>query len=238
MEVARVVRRSQLREIERDHARGVRAVDEGVHPSSVELAHEAFDGEKDSGRARNVIEQREACLRRNAGEDGIDDLFGVFEWKREASDGDLGSAALRVKVEGVPARIVRLVGGQERIARSEFERSQDGIHSGCRVGHERYSRFIGPKERSERLARRIEERLELTHEEADGLALDLIADAPLRLKHDAKTRTERSVIQKGDRRIKAERARKLTRHGIEANLVHRRGAPCGRSRCVHQAKLT
>ena len=93
--VRRVVGRAEAGEVERDHAQGVRPVDQRVDPARLELADEPLDREDEAGRARDVVEEREASARRHGGENRLDDLVVAPDRERDGRDDDPRAVTVR-----------------------------------------------------------------------------------------------------------------------------------------------
>ncbi len=231
--VRRVIGRAEAREVERDHPEGVRAVHQRVHAARRKLGDETLDREDERRRARDVIQDREARVRRNARENaGNDFLFGT-QRKRNFRHDDSRAGAGRHVVESLLARGVRVVRREEFVAGGERERADDRVHARRRVRDEREVVAVRPDERRQSRARAGDEVRQRADVEIHGLLLELEPQLRLFREDRLRARPERAVVQVGDGRVEKPEIgpgalRGDTRLGHETTLTLHDGpaSPC------------
>ena len=92
-------RGAERAEVDRDHARCVRGVDEGVDTQPVELTHDRLDRKDDAARAGDVADQGDTRPRRDCSEVRLDDLLGVSDREGNVNADDARPRALRDGIE-------------------------------------------------------------------------------------------------------------------------------------------
>ena len=115
VQIGREVRRSDGPQVQRNHSRRVRAVDQRVHAARVQLCDDPLNGENDPGLTGDVVDEQQPGLRR----DGADNPIKYDIWrangKGNVDDFHLGAASPSDVVERVPAGVVLMVGDQQLV---------------------------------------------------------------------------------------------------------------------------
>lgn len=101
MAIARVIRRTQRVQIERQHARHMRAIHQHIHAKTLQTLHNLLHRQHEACRTGHVIDHRQFGARRDFGEDRIDDLLRILQGKRQLSYHDVGFVLLRDIVQRV-----------------------------------------------------------------------------------------------------------------------------------------
>jgi hypothetical protein len=127
---------AEARELERDLARPVGAVDDGEHVRLARPAAELLDRKEDRGRRRDVARDEHARPWRGGGPD----LVGVDA----RSADDVGAAPLGDVGEEELDRAVLVLRGEDLVALPEAQRADDGVHPRGRVQDEGESSACAP----------------------------------------------------------------------------------------------
>ena len=196
--VRRPVRGGEPAEVDVHHARRMRRVDQGVDASAVELADDGVDGEHERGRRRHVADEREARLRRDGLEVGLDGVAGLLDRERDADEAEDRAVALGRRAEGVDRGVVLVVAGEQLVAGLEPAGREDGRDAHRRVRDEREALGIGAQEPGDLVADLVEARHQLAVEEPDGLGLHAFAPDLLGLEDGRRGRAERPVVEERD----------------------------------------
>ena len=223
VQVAGVVRRSQAVDLDVEHPRRVRAVDEGVHPARRQLGHQLVDGQDEGRGRRDVVEHGQAGPRRDRGQHPFDDVLGAGGGKGKRHGHHSGAAGRGRDRQHVAAGVVLVVGRQQLVAGGEGEPAEDGIHAGGGVVDEGEVVRIGADERAERGPRRVEEALQVAGEERDRLGLHPLPDGALRVEDRGRGRSEGAVVHELDGRVERPEGAELGRHA--AAIVDPMAAP-------------
>ncbi len=211
--VADVVSRAEGGEVERQHPRRVRAVDEDVDPACLQFGADPRHREDQRRRAGHVIDEREPGARGDRGEDGVGHVVGAVERERDPRDHDPCAGTLGDPVEGVLARVVGVVGGEQLVAGVEAERAQDRVHARRRVGDEDQILGVRVDEVGERAPGGVEPGLELAIEERDRAVLENGAQPRLLGLDGARAGTKRAMVEKREVGIEAEERAQGVVHG-------------------------
>ena len=78
VQIARVVGRTHFGHVERHHARRMRSIDQRFDSSSLQGAHDPFDGEDQRRMTGDVVDHRQARPRCHCFQDGLEDLVGAL----------------------------------------------------------------------------------------------------------------------------------------------------------------
>ena len=116
--IAGVVGGADPADRQRQHARCVRAVDERIHTALGERAHQRLDREHETGRAGDMIDEREPGPLRHRREHGIDHLRRIDIRPRDRGSHDVNSEPLR-RAQRIPAGVVRVVRREKLVSRAE-----------------------------------------------------------------------------------------------------------------------
>ena len=150
-----------------------------------------------SAVGRDVIEERQARPRRDARQDRADHVLGRGQREGDRRDDDPRARPLGDELERIPARLVRVVGGEQLVVRGERERPEDGVDAARRIGDEGEVLGCRPHEGGQRGPRGVEPVVELAGEEADGLGLHLGPQGRLMPQDFRGAGPEGSVVQEG-----------------------------------------
>ncbi len=233
--VAGVVSRAEPREVDRQHARGVRAVDQHVHAPRLQRRDQRLDREHHAGRAGHVVEKDEPGPSGDGAEHRVRHVDRTAEREGHLGHHHLCPGTLGHGTERVGAGIVGVVRGEQLVSGPEDEGAQDGVHPGGGVVDQREVVRIGSKEGPEPSASLVEQRLDRPDEEVDGIALHPCPELGLQREHLARAGAERAMVQEGDARIQrpvgGERRRRRAPHRPGPSPA---GVRSGRSkvRCV------
>jgi len=199
--IARVGGGAELMELQRHHARAVRAVHERLDAARGQLTHQAFDGEDQRGLAGDMVEQGEACARRHAGEDGSDNFLRGGEREGNFRNHDLRARLFRGKGGGVGAGSVFVVGQENLISRLQRERSQERVHARRGIRYEDQVFRLRPDESSQCRTSVIQQRLQVAPEELHRLPFQAVLPSALGGQHRPRRAAEGTVIEECDGRI-------------------------------------
>ncbi len=185
-------------QIDLDHARRVRSVDQRVDPAPVELPDDGLDREHEGGGRGDVADEREPGSLADRLEVRLHHLGRVLDRERHPHDSQRRAIPLRRRTHGVEGGVVLVVAREQLIAGLEPDRRQHRRHGRRRVGHEHDPLRIGVEEPGDLEPDLVQPRLELAVQEPDGLRLQPLAPHALRLQHGRRARTERAVVEERD----------------------------------------
>jgi hypothetical protein len=212
VEVRRIVRSVERVEVERNHAGGMRAVDERIDSAIREGAHDPGNRDDECGRARYVADHREARPIGRRVEQPRDDVVLGYGRERQPRDDDARAVARGHMSGDVQDRVVLVVGGEDLVAGLEPERPQDRVHAAGGVRDQPEVIGVRPDERADRRPDLGERPVELSGQELDRLALEPVAPRPLSVEDRRRTCAIRPVVEKCDLRVEAPVAGKGRRH--------------------------
>ncbi len=129
VEVPDVVARAEARQLEREHAGRVRAVDQRLDPALAESGDDLLDRKDQASRARHVVDEREPHPRARSLADPMHDLLRICEWEGDLGHDELRARPLAHEVERVLACGIGVVGREQRIAGSKGQGAENGAHS-------------------------------------------------------------------------------------------------------------
>ncbi len=151
--VARVIRGTDLVQLDRDHPRSVCPVHQGVHAAPIELLDEFGDRQDDARGARDVAEEREPRSRRDPREDRGDDGIGIEDGECDVGDHDPCIVPLGRVVQRVQRGVVLEARREEFVPGLEADGAQHRADPGSRIRHEREIVGVRTQEGRERAAR-------------------------------------------------------------------------------------
>ena len=201
MAVADGVGRADGGEVDVDHARRVRAVDERLDPAVVERCHDLGNGQHERRRAGDVIQHDEPGSRADRRQHGVARRLGCDAWKWDARGHQPGSGGIGRRLKRVAGGGVRVIEQDDLVVRVEPQAARDDVDAGRRVRDEREVIRVGAEEPSKCRASVVERRLKVACEEGDGLALHPRSPGVLCIEHRAGRRAERAVVQEGHRGV-------------------------------------
>ncbi len=177
--VAGVVGGSQAIEIDRDLARTVGAVDQGVYPALLQFGDDVGDGEHQGGRAGDVVDESESGAVGHGRRDGCRDLLRIGEGEGDAGDDDLDPGPPGDEVDGVATGVVGMVGDEQLVTGGEGEGTEHGVDAGGGVGDEDQVVGSGTEEPAQAGAGRVQQLLQVPLEEAHRVGLHAAPDTVL-----------------------------------------------------------
>ena len=195
--VADGVGRADRGEVDIDHARRMRAVDERLDPAVVERGHDLGNRQHERRRAGDVIQHDEPRSRADGREHGVARSLGSDAPKWDARGHQTGARGIGRRLKRVAGRGVGVVEQDDLVAGFEPQAACDDVDARRRVRDEGKIIRVGTKEPSKRGTSVVERRLEVVGEERDGLALHPRAPRVLGFEHGARGRAERPMVQEG-----------------------------------------
>ena len=212
VEVARVPRGPDRGQVERQHPRRVRAVDERLDAALGERRDDPGDREDERRRARDVAEDGDPGPVGDRVEDRVDDLVLIATGNGIRATTTRAPVALGDVAEDVEDGVVLVVVGQELVAGAEAERAEDRV----RPRPSRWRRTRGRRDRRrgrrEHAARLGEKAGRSRARNWTGRASSRSRQLALALEHRPRARAERAVVEEGDRRVEGPERGEGRRH--------------------------
>ena len=123
MAVAGVIGRAQFFQVERNHARRVRAIHQRFDTARGKFADDFFQRQHQAGRAGHMIQQRQPRPPRDVGEHGVHNLLRRSERKRNFRHDHARTGAGGDKIQRTTAGVVCVIRDEQFIAALEFQRT-------------------------------------------------------------------------------------------------------------------
>ena len=237
MKVARVIGGAHSIQVQVEHARGMGAVHQSVDAAGVQLGHQVFQRQNETGLTGHVIKQGETCAGTCRLQDPLADFIGAFERERNLHRAHGGAGGFGHEADRVGAGVVFVVGDEQFIPGAEGERAEDYVDAcGC-IAHQRQVIRVAPQEVGRLGAGGIHDDFQFGGHEADRFSLQALAPALLSRQYRAWAGTERTVIQEGDGGIQQPGCgrivhQRLTMKKKTAAYVARSSSPSTRTRGV------
>ena len=119
--VARVIGRTELRQIQRHHARSVRTIRQGIDSARGQLVHQPPDGQDQRRRARDMVEQRQSRPRRHSFQHRSNDFLVIAAWERQIRHHHSRPGAFGDEIDRLAAGAIGVRGEEQFIVGLERE---------------------------------------------------------------------------------------------------------------------
>ena len=185
MAIAGVVRRAEPPQVDRNHAGGVGAVNQGFYPLRTQPLDQFRDGKDHGRRAADMIQDGNPRPGTHARDHSIDNLIRRFHGRGNVGNDYRRESPLGNESRHIVAGVVAVRRHQDFLARAESQRSQDAICARGGIGDKDQVLRIGADQFREALPRAVEQSRHLPHKELHGLSGQLAAQLLLPLEHHA-----------------------------------------------------
>ena len=123
-----------------------------IHAALVQMPHQLFDWKYHRRRAADMVQQRDPRPLGHTRQYRVQDLIGRFDGNGNLRDDDPCATPIGDIAGDIGTGVVTVVGDEDIVACTQFERPQHAVDAGGGVGHEDQVLLVGADQFGQPLA--------------------------------------------------------------------------------------